>query len=66
MKFLIGVVIGIGYAVLVTLAFVTSTVAWQAGNADLGFWWAVVGSILAIAGSGAVIGSWIHTRPAED
>lgn len=66
MKFLIGVGIGIGYAVLVALAFMTSGAAWQAGNADLGFWWAVIGSILAIAGSGAVVGSWIHTRPAED
>lgn len=66
MKFLIGVVIGIGYAVLVGLAFTTSLAAWRAGNADLGFWWAVIGSILAIAGSGAVVGSWIHTRPVED
>jgi hypothetical protein len=66
MKFLIGVVIGIGYAVLVTLAFRTSAGAWQAGNADLGFWWAVIGSLLAIAGTGVVVGSWIHTRPVED
>ncbi len=66
MKFLIGIVIGIVYAVLVALAFTTSAGAWQAGNSDLGFWWAVIGSILAIAGSGAVVGSWIHTRAAED
>lgn len=66
MKFLIGVVIGIGYAVLVVLAFTHSAGAWRADHADLGFWWAVIGSILAVAGTGAVVGSWIHTRPVED
>lgn len=66
MKLLIGIVIGIGYAVLVALAFMSSAGAWRGGNADLGFWWAVIGCILAVAGSGAVVGSWIHTRPVED
>jgi len=66
MKLLIGVVIGIGYGILVVLAFMTSQGAWQAGSSDLGFWWAVIGCILAVAGSGAVVGSWLHTRQAED
>lgn len=66
MKFLIGIVLGIFYAVLVGLALNQSSGAWDAGNADLGFWWAVIGSILAMAGAGAVFGTWIHTRPSED
>jgi hypothetical protein len=56
----------VAYAVLVTLALEQSTRGWQAGNADLGFWWAVIGALLGIAGLGAVIGSWLHTRPAGD
>jgi hypothetical protein len=66
MKFMIGIVLGVFYATLVTLAFLQSSGAWAAGNADLGFWWAVIAAILAIAGSGAVIGTWVHTRPSED
>lgn len=61
-----GIVIGIGYAVLATLAFMSSAGAWQAGNPDLEFWWAVIGCILGVAGFGVVVGSWIHTRPVED
>ena len=66
MKFIVGVVIGVAYAVLVTLAMEQSSGGWQAGNADLGFWWAVIGALLGIAGLGAVIGSWLHTRPSGD
>ena len=66
MKFIIGIVFGICYAILVGLALNHSAGAWQVGNADLGFWWAVIGTILAVAGSGAVLGTWIHTRPSED
>ena len=66
MKFIVGVLIGVAYAVLVTLALVQSSRGWQAGNAALGFWWAVIGVLLGIAGLGAVIGSWLHTRPSGD
>ena len=66
MKFLIGIVLGVIYATLAGLALTQSSGAWQAGHVDLGFWWAVIGIILAVAGSGAVLGSWIHTRPVED
>jgi hypothetical protein len=66
MKFLVGILVGVFYAVLVTLALGQSSQGWQAGNADLGFWWAVIGTLLGIAGAGAVIGSWLHTRPSED
>ena len=66
MKSIVGVVLGVFYAVLVGLALTQSSGAWQAGNADLGFWWAVIGTILGVAGFGAVIGTWLHTRPSED
>lgn len=66
MKFMIGIVLGLFYATLAGLALNHSSGAWQAGHADLGFWWAVIGTILGVAGSGAVIGTWIHTRPVED
>jgi len=66
MKFLIGIIIGVFYVVLVVLAFGHSSQAWQAGQADLGFWWSVIGTLLGIAGTGAVVGSWLHTRPAKD
>lgn len=66
MKFIVGIIIGVLYAVLVALAFGQSSQGWQAGHSDLGFWWAVIGTLLAVAGLGAVIGSWLHTRPSED
>ena len=66
MKFLVGIVIGVIYAVLVGLALSQSAQGWQAGQADLGFWWTVIATLLGIAGLGAVIGTWLHTRPAED
>ena len=66
MKRIIGIVIGGLYAALCGLAFTTSTQNWAQGNLDLGFWWAVIGTILGIAGLGALLGTWFHTRPAED
>jgi len=66
MKSFVGIVIGVIYAVLVALALGQSSHGWQAGQADLGFWWAVIGALLGIAGSAAVIGTWLHTRPSED
>ena len=66
MNRMIGIVIGAFYAVLSWLAFTSSTGNWFVGNSDLGLWWAVVGTLLGIAGLGALLGSWFHTRPAED
>lgn len=66
MKRFIGIVIAAFYAVLSGLAYSTSGGNWSAGNSDLGLWWAVIGTLLGIAGLGALIGSWLHTRPAED
>ena len=66
MKLLIGILIGVFYAVLSGLAFRTSSGGWTAGHADLGVWWAVIGTLLGIAGLGALLGTWVHTRPSED
>lgn len=66
MKLIIGVIFGVFYAVLAGLAFKTSRAGWAGGHPDLGFWWAVIGTLLSIAGLGALIGTWLHTRPSED
>ena len=66
MKFIVGILIGVVYFILVSLAFAQSSGGYQAGHADLGFWWAVIGTLLGIAGTGAVVGTWLHTRPSED
>ena len=66
MKRIVGIVIAVIYAILCGLAYGTSGWRWRAGHADLGFWWAVIGTLLAIAGLGALVGTWLHTRPQED
>jgi hypothetical protein len=66
MKRIVGTIIAALYAVLSGLAFTTSNGGWAEGHADLGFWWAVIGTLLGIAGLGALFGTWIHTRPADD
>jgi hypothetical protein len=66
MKMILGIAIGVLYAVLAGLAFGTSRGGWAAGHDDLGFWWAFIGTLLALAGLAAVFGSWVHTRPVSD
>ena len=66
MKSLIGIVFAVLFAILAALAFQNSNQGWSLGHSDLGFWWAVIGTLLAIAGLGALVGGWIHTWPAED
>ena len=39
---------------------------WEAGNSDIGFWWAVIASFLGIAGLGAGVGTFLHTRTEAD
>jgi hypothetical protein len=66
MKRIIGIAIGLFYAVLSGAAFTSSSQNWALQNSDLGLWWAVIGTLLGIAGAGALFGTWVHTRPAED
>jgi len=63
MKLAIGMVIGLFYVVISYIAYHNSAAGWAAGSPDVGFWWAVIGSLLAIAALAAFIGSWLHTRP---
>ena len=61
----IGMSIGVFYAVLVGLAFTSFQAQnWSAREtADLGFWWAVIGTLLGIAGLGAFFGTWSTPVP---
>ncbi len=66
MKLLVGLLIGALYLTLSFLAFRQSSGGWVAGHSDLGFWWAVIAGLLTLAGLSAAVGSWIHTRPADE
>ena len=52
--------IGIAYG-----ALMRANEGWATGYEDVGFWWTVIAVILAIAATGALIGTWLHTRPRE-
>lgn len=62
MKLAIGILLGLFYVFLAFLAYQQSSQGWSTGSSDLGFWWAVIAALLAIAGLGLTIGSWIHIR----
>ena len=64
MKRILGLTVGIVWLFMAGLAYRESAGGWAAGYSDIGFWYAVIGSFLAIAGLGAIIGTMIHTRPA--
>lgn len=66
MKLVVGILIGLLYLFISSRALQYSSVGWGAGNRDLGFWWAVIATLLAIAGLGAIVGTWIHTRSSRD
>jgi hypothetical protein len=66
MKLIIGILIAVAYAVLSGLALTASRGGWAQGHSDLGFWWAVIGTLLGIAGLGALLGTWKHTRTSEE
>ena len=63
MKRIIGMGVGVVYLGIAAGAYTRAAAGWNAGHADLGFWWTVVTALLSIAGLGALIGTWIHTRP---
>jgi hypothetical protein len=60
MKRSIGLFIGVIYILFAFGAYKNSMVGWAAGQADLGFWWTIIGIFLTIAGLGALFGTWIH------
>ncbi|MDZ7779416.1 MAG: hypothetical protein U5R14_05665 [Gemmatimonadota bacterium] len=57
-----GMAVGVVYLGIAFGAYRNSSNGWEAGHADLGFWWAVIGVLLTIASLGALIGTWLHTR----
>ena len=60
MKRYAGLVIGVIYLLIAMGAFKSGMTGWGAGHSDLGFWWTVIGCLLAIAGFGALLGTWVH------
>lgn len=65
MKRIVGMGIGVVYLGIAFLAFQHGSAGWDAGHADIGFWWTVIAALLAIAGLGALVGTWIHTQPGD-
>jgi hypothetical protein len=63
MKRIIGMGIGVLYFGLAFGALTRANGGWATGYADVGFWWTVIAVILAIAATGALVGTWIHTQP---
>ncbi len=64
MKKALGFLAGLFLLSLAARAFQTAWLGWSGGHSDVGFWWLVITGFLTIAGLGAVIGTWIHTRKA--
>lgn len=62
MKRIAGILVAAVYAVITFLAFGLSAAGWAGGHSDLGFWWAVIGGFLGIAGLAALVGTLLHTR----
>lgn len=55
--------VGVVYLGIAFGAFARASAGWRDGYADIGFWWTVIGAFLTIAALGALVGTWIHTRP---
>ena len=62
MKRNFGIAVGVVWLGVAVAALRNGSAGWAAGHADLGFWWTIIASLLAVAGLGALIGTWIHTR----
>ena len=65
MRRIFGMGVGVVWLGMAFLALRNSSAGWDAGHSDLGFWWTVIAGLLAIAGLGALIGTWIHTQPTD-
>ena len=65
MRRIFGMGVGVVWLGMAYLALRTGSAGWDAGHSDLGFWWTVIAGFLAIAGLGALIGTWIHTQPTD-
>lgn len=63
MKLLAGLVVFVAWLAMALVAFWKSRAGWADNHADLGFWWAVIAALLAIAAIGALVGTLLHMRP---
>ncbi len=63
MKRVIGMGIGILYFGIAYGALSRANAGWAAGYEDIGFWWTVIAVLLSIAATGALVGTYLHTRP---
>ena len=66
MSRIFGFLIGVVWLVFAGVSFRYSAAGWRADASDLGFWWGVVGVLLTLAAAGALLGTWLHTRPRHD
>ena len=65
MRRIFGMGVGVVWRGMAFGAVRGSSAGWADGHSDLGFWWTVIVGLLAIAGLGAMIGTWIHTQPTD-
>jgi len=57
---LFGLAVGVIWIGFTFVAYRNSSVGWEEGHADIGFWWAVIASFLAIAATVALVGTLRH------
>lgn len=62
MKRIIGMAVGVVYLGLAFIALRKASAGWSTGYEDLGFWWTVIAVVLTIAATGALVGTWLHTK----
>ncbi len=62
MSRIFGFAVGAIWLLFTLLAFRYSAAGWSAGYSDLGFWWAVIAALLAIASAVAFVGTARHRR----
>jgi hypothetical protein len=58
-----GFLVGIVWLVFASVAFRYSAAGWGMDAGDIGFWWGVIGVFLTLAAGGALVGTWLHSRP---
>ena len=62
MSRIFGFAVGAIWIVFAGIAFMRSMNGWGLEQSDVGFWWAFIGSFLALAAASAIGGTIIHTR----
>ena len=65
MKKALGFLAGLFLLTLAAGAARTASTGWGGGHTDVGFWWTVIATFLTVAALGALVGTAIHSRPAD-